>query len=292
MIDWNKTFKETGYNKNYFDKYPKSARKIYKLCDNYKICGDKGKWISNQNKSTLCGSCSHIGKKRKPFTNEHKANMSKNHAHLLGKDAPNWQGGLVTLTCKQCGEEYKNKRSLQNISKFCSKQCVSKWQSINQQGENCPAWKDKIILRCQYCNEKYEVIPSQKDSKFCSIKCKDKQHSKNMSGENNPSYGKHHTLEHRKRMSCSKQGINREDFTEFIGRSPNRKHVLLEKDCIKLNKKFSGSVFHHIFKSVGVYIPSYLHRSIHHNLKNGYKIKEINKLAFNYLLGDYNGNSY
>lgn len=26
--------------------------------------------------------------------------------------------------------------------------------------------------------------------------------------------------------------------------------------------------------------------------ETGYKIKEINKLAFNYLLGDYNGNSY
>lgn len=56
MIDWNKTFKETGYNKEYFDKYPKSHRLIYRICDS---C-DEGKWIikSNNKKGYLCKLCS------------------------------------------------------------------------------------------------------------------------------------------------------------------------------------------------------------------------------------------
>ena len=123
--------------------------------------------------------------------------------------------------------------------------------------------------------------------KFLSEKTK-KKISNSLSGKNNPMYKQKHNEKTKIKMSCSRRGIDIKDFSGFIGRSPYREHVLSESNCTKLNKKFGGSVFHHIFKSVGIYIPEYLHRNIQHNLKNNYNIKKINTLAFNYLVGDFN----
>lgn len=101
-----------------------------------------------------------------------------------------------------------------------------------------------------------------------------------MMGKNNPFYGK---------------GFHGKDNPMFGmsgelspnwkgGYDKNRKYVLRESQCIKLNERFDNSEFHHITKSTGIFIPKNLHKSIFHSMKTGKNMKKINKLAFNYLI--------
>ena len=90
------------------------------------------------------------------------------------------------------------------------------------------------------------------------------------------------------KISCAHQGIDVKDFDKFIGRAPNRKHVLPKNQCIKLNTYFEGSNMHHIMSGVVIYMPKDLHKSRWHNMKLGKNMNEINELAMNYLRGDIN----
>lgn len=65
----------------------------------------------------------------------------------------------------------------------------------------------------------------------------------------------------------------------------SRLHVLPTIKCIQLNKKFDNSDFHHITKSIGIYIPIKLHRHIRHNLRTGKNMGEINMLALQFING-------
>ena len=53
MINYEITFIRTGYDKRYFDKYPKSNRKVYVLCDNCK----KARWVKFTEYCNLCEYC-------------------------------------------------------------------------------------------------------------------------------------------------------------------------------------------------------------------------------------------
>jgi hypothetical protein len=52
---------------------------------------------------------------------------------------------------------------------------------------------------------------------------------------------------------------------------------------IPLNIPFEGSEGHHVDKERVVYIPKDLHRSMRHNVWNGFGMEQINVLAMNYL---------
>ena len=65
-----------------------------------------------------------------------------------------------------------------------------------------------------------------------------------------------------------------------------RNYVLPIRDCVRLNEKFDNSQFHHISRSIGVYIPTKLHRHFYHNLKNGANMGEINLLALQFINGE------
>lgn len=58
----------------------------------------------------------------------------------VGSKSPTWKGGEVSLVCEFCGERYKTKRGRKNTSKFCSRSCLSMWQSRNKSGMNSPRW--------------------------------------------------------------------------------------------------------------------------------------------------------
>ena len=109
-------------------------------------------------------------------------------------------------------------------------------------------------------------------------------------GEKSPMFGKHHSDETKEKQSIIKIGDKNPNWQGGI--AYDRSHVLPEYACTKLNKRFEGSEGHHILSGVIVYIPKYIHRSIYHNMKSGQNIKEINKLAINYLLGNINDNKY
>jgi glutaredoxin len=66
-----------------------------------------------------------------------------------------------------------------------------------------------------------------------------------------------------------------------------RDYVLPIRDCMRLNDKFDNSQFHHISRSIGVYIPTVLHKHIYHNMKNGANLGEMNLLALQYVYGEF-----
>lgn len=69
------------------------------------------------------------------------------------------------------------------------------------------------------------------------------------------------------------------------GYEKDRSHLLSKSQCLKLNNKFKGSHFHHITKSLGIYVPKELHRHIKHSLKTGLNIGSINLLALQFING-------
>ena len=196
----------------------------------------------------------------------------------------------------------EGQKSVYRICKECGK---GKWIRINTYSDLCRS--------CATNNKNHPAKRPEvrkKMSESAKIKIFTDEHkaniSKGITGKNNPFYGKHHSnetlkkmcdckkgedhpmwgkkqsLESRIKRSCTRQGIEVDDFDGFT----TRDHLLSELQCIKLNKKFNNSDFHHITKSIGVYIPTELHRHIWHDLKTGLRMGEINLLALQYINGE------
>jgi len=90
---------------------------------------------------------------------------------------------------------------------------------------------------------------------------------------------KEHRIEHNQR---NKKWINNHPEYKKIKRKRDRFNRR-ELGYIPLNESFEGSHGHHIDKIHVIYIPKELHKSIIHNVKTGTGMKEINKLAFEYI---------
>lgn len=96
-------------------------------------------------------------------------------------------------------------------------------------------------------------------------------------------------LKNREKISAGMQGQDY-DAGEWGGfTDKDRPHLVPVSQCIHLNSTFKGCNQHHIMTGVIINIPCDLHRKIWHQMPNdnkkGKNIKEINKLAFEYLLG-------
>lgn len=109
----------------------------------------------------------------------------------------------VTVICGFCGKEYTVKPSVLEKTKYCSRECRGKMQSLLQTGENNPSYGatgDKnpnwrggssmpILRYCEICNVELETTPYQLKighGRFCSHDCMNIWHSEKMSGENSP----------------------------------------------------------------------------------------------------------
>lgn len=123
----------------------------------------------------------------------------------------------------------------------------------------------KVTIKCDYCGKLKKVQPSYKhEHNFCSYKCKGSWQSENLIGKDSNNW---------------KGGL-----------SGNRSYVKRECNCIKLNSRFKGSEMHHIMSGVVIYILCDIHNrkyGILHSLKNNKNMDIINKITFNFLMGDY-----
>lgn len=100
----------------------------------------------------------------------------------------------VLTFCRICGKEfYKRPSELKRgLGKFCSTECLHKWQSQNLSGKNSPNWKGGEIERiCLFCSKKFHIRPSQIKrgrGRFCSRRCQHRWQSQNWKGKNSPKW--------------------------------------------------------------------------------------------------------
>lgn len=89
-----------------------------------------------------------------------------------GKNSHFWN--RIKTTCKECGkdiETYPARIKKHNRAKFCSKKCLSKWQSKNICGENHPSWIDGRSFNpyCRKFNNNLKERVRERDGGVCQL---------------------------------------------------------------------------------------------------------------------------
>jgi endogenous inhibitor of DNA gyrase (YacG/DUF329 family) len=66
----------------------------------------------------------------------------KREVDLSGENSGAWEGGLVSVSCATCGAEKEvSPHRTENYERhFCSQQCKTEWQKVNQSGPGNPRW--------------------------------------------------------------------------------------------------------------------------------------------------------
>lgn len=81
----------------------------------------------------------------------------------------------IVKHCEICNKEYEVVKSTYNSRVTCSRECQSKWQSINLIKDKASNWdssfKDRV-KHCEICNFEFNVTKSKSHRRFCSKKCK------------------------------------------------------------------------------------------------------------------------
>ena len=83
----------------------------------------------------------------------------------------------ITLTCPQCGSEFKTYKSQikrNKIASFCSRQCKDMWQRKGLKGKDNPNWHGgDIKVQCKFCGRELYLPQSQikETGNFCSQDC-------------------------------------------------------------------------------------------------------------------------
>lgn len=147
----------------------------------------KHKNLSNKIKSEpqLCEcGCGEYTKSRNRFIIGH------NHRNLMPEDSGNWHGGGIVRICENCGEEYICDKCKSKISRFCSRECYSNYQSEAMIGENNPSWNGgNVVNFCIVCGEEYQCNKlGAITSRFCSRKCMGEWQSENKCGDKNSNW--------------------------------------------------------------------------------------------------------
>ncbi len=120
------------------------------------------------------------GRKCKPFTQEHKVNLSKAFQNRSPEEKKLWK--------EKIGKANKGRLVGEKNPNFGKPRSQATRNKISKalSGEKNSSWKEKIQKVCPICNIEFKVIPSKRDQECCSRKCSGKLHSE----ENSPMFGK------------------------------------------------------------------------------------------------------
>lgn len=149
----------------------------------------------------LCDGCgSRSRKKRSHLKHAHNYCSEECRAdgfgdHTSGERHPQWNGGLVTLECEQCGGNFDVTPSRQGEAKYCSTECSGKANAFR--GKDHPWWGGgPVELECEICEDTFEVVRSQSASRrHCSYECSGKAQQR-ITGPDNPTWKGGHDLYH------------------------------------------------------------------------------------------------
>lgn len=181
MIDEEKTFEKYGYLST--DLSDGSHKPVVMICD---FCGKEFVRIKKESSGKRYCSRECMGK----YASENYiGEKSKSYGKYRGENSHFWTGGGVLKICVQCGKEYIVRSSQAEASRFCSHECMWKYESENCSGENSPCYKQKIVKICEQCDKEYEINESAADnSRFCSRECVDIWRSESIRGHDNPNW--------------------------------------------------------------------------------------------------------
>jgi len=198
--------------------------------------------IMGKNQKYCSPECSHEGKRNKieivcsycnktfkviPSRIQSFENIFCNHdckaqwqkENLIGKENPNYRGGLQKVECPICGKmkEWKVCVANNGQTRYCSMECKNKGHALNILGENAPSWKGgSLDVNCSNCNKgikraKWEVLKTTHF--FCSQECRGKFYSISLLGENNPCWrGGTSFKQYPKEFSQIKESIRERDL--------------------------------------------------------------------------------
>jgi len=97
----------------------------------------------------------------------------------VGENHPSWDGGRTRIYCDECGEEFWVKPSIKERSRFCSRDCFNKNQSI-----------DKKEYKCANCSDIVVKHPNEVrgEETTCSQQCLNEYLSEIRKGKANPQW--------------------------------------------------------------------------------------------------------
>lgn len=91
------------------------------------------------------------------------------------EDLPRWDGGPLSITCYNCGEEFERKRSQVDRAErqFCSRECFGIWRSDFQRGPKNPSWTGGVHIRVAVRNligsQPWKYLARQERESECEI---------------------------------------------------------------------------------------------------------------------------
>jgi len=184
---------------------------------------------------------------------------------------------MKTKICPICGKEFIPHN---NHQKYCRK-CATVAKNRRRK-------KWALEYNHKYYERHREELKAKSRAYY-------KQHRKEMNAKCREYYKKYREeakewgKEWRKKHPEKTKEINRKYYRSSKGKRVIRYHKSKRRQLgfNPLNKSFEDAEAHHINFNDVIYIPKELHRNIRHNLWNGKNMDVINKIAYQFLLGNY-----
>jgi 5-methylcytosine-specific restriction endonuclease McrA len=121
--------------------------------------------------------------RRKPYAIENRERIfcdldckgSWRQENWTGSATPKWEGGPVTVSCHQCGEQFERRRD--QVEKydrsFCGSTCLGEWRSQAQRGSDNPVWTGgdaiRSTVRKLIGDEPWEEIAAREREASCEL---------------------------------------------------------------------------------------------------------------------------
>lgn len=149
-----------------------------------------------------------------------------------------------------------------------------------------------------YAEHKERAKEGMKQYRLAHLNEQNKQHKQwqETHSEQVKQYMKQWRLEHPEYMKQYRQQHYQQNKDEILkhckeymktlnGKIAHKKHNYKRRELefISLNVWKEDTVFHHLDKVYGIYIPEEIHKSIWHSLSKNINMDEINAVAFNYI---------
>lgn len=296
MIDEYWTWVFYGYHS--YELKSQSHKPIVAICDDccqYRVLVMRGY-------HDLCKMCSKKamrGKKKPPFTDEHRRNLSiaqkgrkgiphteewkrERSAAMMGDKNPMYgkRGKGAPFYGRHHTEEAKRKMSSDRIGSHATEEAKHK-MSISRTGEKNHMYgrtgKDSPLFGKKHSEEwKLNISKSLVGRIFSE------EHRNNLSSGKTGKKIMPFTDDHKQKLSASHQGIPYDEWVDYT-----TKDWRDWSKAIFLNDPFPGCARHHITNTIVVCIPIELHEHIHHNMHTGRHMDMINALAIQFIIGEW-----